>query len=397
MRFTTICFLILIVLFVGHSLYDRTMTDRKLAQAIGMLPGDPMGSYHVMKDALDYNRFIALGKVGDAEEKYLRALEQKMVGELKDTVPPPEAYQQAERTLNALNELSKQTGVDVKKARVAVVQAARDSVPTLKEKGSLNAWDNMIIFFRTISANTPLIAESLPNFKTWYEELTAVPRPPFGLRDATRQASQLMTQALAQIKLPVSTNPEIAVAAAPPALGDEQLITADKAFQQAQNAITNYQNLFGETKTPTELNGLRAKIFYNMAAIKLAHFQDHKDSLPRTGSDYIAEFLIRSDTSYVPTASEMVSQWQLESQREFDEAKKYFDQATTLDESMRKAYAALSIWASGTVQVVFAHAGLSPEIQTRALDAAAGVTGPAATMIQTMKTTPRALLIVQIP
>lgn len=396
MRTIIICLLVLAILFLGHAMYDRTVADRRLAKAVEQLPGDPMGSYQTIKEPLGYNRLVAMGKIGDVQAAWLKALELKVTGEFSRQPPAANAYPQAEQALAALDEMHATFGVNVDKLKLAIIQAARDSVPALKEKGSLKGWDNMISMFQNLSGNSSQLTGVFENFNKWFEEAKAVPRRPFGVRDAISEASQAAGNALEALGLDLSAQAGKPVAPAPANATDRQFINAEKALGSAQDALKNFMTTFGENETPQELAALRAKIAYNMGAIKLAYFQDHRANVKQAGGDYLVEFLVRTDTDTVPSPNEMVDQWQGLAQREFEEAMKYFT-ASTLEGPMKQAYSALALWSNGQLATVFSNTPPPPAVQAQVAQMSAGLTGKAGEIIQALRSTPRALLIVEVP
>lgn len=402
MRIVIICLLLLTALFIGHSAYDRVVAERRLDQAINALPMNPLDSYNTMKEVLGYNRLVAMGKIGDVERRYLQAMQKKITDALAMTPPPAEIYPAVEQAVAALESLHKQTQADVRPVRVAILKAARQSVEPLKEKGTLKAWDNMMAMFQSVSGNTSIIAETfgssgLDEYGKWLDGVKATPRRPIGLRDAVKGATESSIEALSALKLNMTDKAEKPVAAAPAKLDDESLIKAEKSFVAALGALENFMGLFAENEMPAELCALRAKITYNRAAIKLAHFQDRQNTILRTGSEYMAEFLVRSDTSIIPSASEMVAAWEQSAQADFQSSQRYLAQASDLDPGMKRAYTALAIWAEGDLWLTLNSANPA-QFRARALQAAQGVTGgAAAAVIQAMRQSPRALLIVDFP
>lgn len=398
MRTVVILAIILLIMFAGNSFYSRSVAQHKLNDAVSLIPADPLGSYRTIKEVLDYNRMVALGKIGDVEAEYLKELERKVVVALSATKPDPEIYPETDAAIAALGQFSQQTGIKVKEARVRIVKAARDSVTALKDKGRLRAWDNMIAMFQSLSGDPDLMGLVFEgNFQKWFDEIKAVPRRPFGVRDALNDAVRDASIALDDIKLHAAETGEPPVATAPAELTDNQLIAAEKHFGQGQGEIINFQNQFAETdKTPAELCGIQAKLAYDKAAIKLAHFQDRKETINKTGSDYLTEFLIRSDTSEVPSASEMVSSWSQNARSGFQESRAIFLKTTGMDESMQKAYCALSLWSEGTLNSVFAPNANEP-LHAQALQGTETLSAPAAKVIKTMQENPRVLLITELP
>jgi hypothetical protein len=333
--------------------------------------------------------------VAEVEQRFLRELQEKITAELKQNPPPPEAYPETEQALSALDSLHNQTKVDVRKVRMAILQAAHASVPVLKEKGALKAWDGMLVLFQNMNPN--YMAEINEKFSTWLDEQKAVPRQPFGLRDAIRSATEEAGQALEALKMHVAGPGERPVAPAPAKLDDESLIRAEKIFASALHHLDEYMGLFGEKELPQSLCGLQAKIIYNRAAIKLAHFQDHRATIYQTGSDYMTEFQVRSDTSYIPSASEMVAAWQNNARGDLALAQSVFAKAATLDEAMKRAYTALAIWEGGELALLMDR--VNPQVERmRAMQVAYGLnSGPAQAVIEAMRTSSRALLIVEFP
>lgn len=402
MRIIVVCLILLTALFIGHSAYDRVVAERRLNQAIGSLPMNPLDGYRTMKEVLGYNRLVAMGKIGDVEQRFLQAMEKEITGTLTQKPAPADIYPAVEQAMAALEALNKQTHANVSKTRVAILKAARESVEPLKEKGTLKAWDNMTAMFQSVSGNMSLIAEAFggsatDDFSKWFDEVKATPRRPIGLRDAETGATQASIEALSKLKMSAAGKDEKPVAPAPAKLDDESLIAAEKGFAAGLGALENFMGLFAENEMPAELCALRAKITYNRAAIKLAHFQDRQNTILRTGSEYMAEFLVRSDTSVIPSASEMVAAWEQSAQADFRSTQRYLTQASTLDDAMKRAYTALAIWAEGDLWWTLNQRNPGQD-RARALQAAQGVTGNAgAQVIQAMRTSPRALLIVDFP
>lgn len=396
MRTIVFCVILLILLFAGHCAYDRITADRKLNQAVVQLPYNPLEAYRLIKEVLDYSSFVSLGKVGDVEQKFLGAVQKRAVEALSSPAPSPDIYPATEQSLGMLTEFSRQTGTNTTNLKNTLLKAARDSVPALREKGSLKAWDNMVAMFQNFSSTNVNMNAAFDDFGKWFDETKAVARRPFGLRDALNDSSEAFTRALEDLKVSTTSDKDHPLVAAPASLTDDQLIKAMKDFFQAQQAIDNFQSLFGETKIPTELRAMHAKIAFNQGAIKLAHFQDRKATIMQTGSDFMVEFQVRSDTSYVPTASEMVSKWQEVAASDFRIAQESFPQAASIDEPMRHALAAAAIWSEGNVWTAIM-GGNSFEARSRATQMARGLSGPAGEVVHMFQSTPRAVLIVCVP
>lgn len=396
MRLIAVCIFILICLFAGHCAYDRITADRKLNQALHLLPLSPVEAYRTIKEVLDYSHFVSLGKVGEVERKFLDAVQRDYEGGLGSPQPMAEIFPATEQAIGMLNDFTRQTGTSTTGVRNALLKAAYNSIPALKEKGTLKAWDNMVSMFQTLSGSPANPGAVLENFNKWFEEIKTVPRRPFGLRDALNEATDSFGKALDALKLSVGTDKDHPLAAAPPALTDNQAINAMKLFAQAGGALDNFQSLFGETKIPAELRGIHAKIDFNLGAVKLAHFQDHKNTIALTGSDFLVEFLVRSDTSEVPSAGEMASTMHQAAKGNFQGAQESFPLAESIDEPMRRALAAAAIWAEGMMDD-YQSGQVSFEKRSRTMRMANGLTGAAAEVVKTIQSTPRAMFIVQAP
>lgn len=404
MRVITFCVLLLLILFLGHSIYDRTTASRKLTQANQMLPIDPEESYRVIKEALDYNRLVALGKIGAVENEYLKNIEQKFVVALKNDPPQAPIYPAMEKAIVVLDQLGRQTGKNTREVRNTILKAARDSVPVLQEKGSLEAWDRMREVFQRLGQDPAMMAEVFDDYTAWFAKVQAVPRRPIGLRDTIKLVRNDMLQTLSQLHLTAAgpTDCEVAPAPSPTAdgLADSQLIEAEKIMTHATDATGHFKENFNEKDIAPELCQYRVILHYNKAAIKLAHFQDRKRTLYKTSSDYIIEVMIQPNTSpdSVPSPSELVGAFVMGAKGEFNEIEKnYLDRTTYYDDSMKLALRALFKWTDSQIDTSFAdHPQMTPA-QTEALQSGAELTGPAAAIIQAMKQNSRALIITRIP
>ena len=396
MRFIFICVVLLIVMFAGHSMYNRTKADKQLSKALGAIPNHPAAAYKHIQPILDYNDAVSLGKISKSAVRFRDSLSKGIV-ELLESRPAPAdtSFLLAAAALDVLDQLGQDSTTDTTAAKSKIVQAARDSMEAVRDHGELNAWDTLVAFFNKLGTEGRIPPDAFDNFQQWMAAVRAVERRPIGLRNAIEHATQHTQNALRKVGIAMPAAQGVYVAAPPAVLDDYDLIEAELLLNQAQGAIGFFEGQFKEPGTPPELMGLRAKIEHNKGAFKLAHLMQQGRRLREYSSSYIAELTISPKSAATPTTMEMFGAFVNGSRSELQAAQRLFQQSSLLASDHRNAYSALAAWNEAWLLE------LNNQNPAAARAAAASwgtqVNGPARSIVDAMSASERVLLIVEIP
>ena len=395
MRFVVICLLILVITFLGHTIYYRSRTQQLLNEAVAMLPGHPEDALKKLEPALKYNDMVALGKVGEAAGRFKTELARRIQLELDVAPPAADAYRHATAAMDVLTTLDRDYGVATREQAETIVKAASQAMPVIRDRGTLSTWQQMIGFFVHCRDNNLIPTGVMDNLDDWLAQAGKVPLRPLGLREVREQCVNQFMTGLRALGLTASDTGGPFVMPAPERLSNQQLIAAETAFNNAQNALQNFPRLFREKDLPPELLGLQAKLCYNKAAIKTAHIQEYGDTARRSGTGYIAELLIEPTRMVVPTPQELFGAFTQGARSDFLLAQRTFQVATSLPTEFRTAYAALSIMGQALLDMAIGDSPGSLPVQAQSLGAR--VTGKAASIVATMNKTTRVSIIVEVP
>jgi hypothetical protein len=270
----------------------------------------------------------------------------------------------------------------------------------LETQGTLSAWKAMIEFFDYAIGRNLVAFVLFDDFDRWHAQVRQVPLRPLGLRDALVESAEAIATALRHLGVAMTSEDGPLSVPIPLPLADEQLIQAENAFEQVQQAIHNFQSIFRETQAvPAELMGILVKTKYNMGAIKLAHLIDRGAALRVMSSDYLFDLIYNPNSSAVPGSGELFGAFVGGMQGQLNEVRRMAPACTMMDPQTRDTLAVLACWNQAWAMNAVGQRGQEMQEPRAAAEAyAARVTGERQrAALQSMRNSATPLLIVEVP
>lgn len=333
-----------VVLFCGQAIYYRVQIDERLADARKELPQQPLQANQYFRPVNNYSDWMTLGRVREAQEEFVRDLRDSVIRNFAYAgVPSAQQFQQCQQAVAVINEIRVTMGEEARLSMQLIARAAREGVPKVRDKGTLSSLDSaeaLFDYLHTVNAFTPAI---MPDYKQWRHEMFDVDPGPLALRDTLEVITGHFNYALQQLDMNSGGNDELAFGPMPANQSDDNLIGAESNLDQALALLATYEQAYPKN-IPAQIIQVQASLRYNKGMLKLAHALERGASLPRMGSEFMANRIIRPDTVAIPNSLEMYAVFLNMIDADLWDASVDFAQSETAVSSEQAALVQLLIW-----------------------------------------------------
>lgn len=404
-RVLLIIVLVVLILFGATSLVVRTRINRALNRALIQVNHSPREAYDTLRHALARNHWLSFGQTTRARDVFIESLVNNAVYSLssRGLTQRSDAFEVARQTMTMLNRIESDSGLDLTDSKMTVLNAGYATTGEILQEGSLSSWNEMLEFFQFLEANRLIPELAVSEYTRWSEQVRSVPVRDLAMRQETNTAVYLMTRALTNLGLTAHRPGEGPLAMTVPMENAAARIeSADEDFTQAAAAISRllgrYDDGLADMNAVHELQG---KLLYNHAALMLTHAIDQGAISRKFGTGFVAALMIDPKSNRVPPADDMYREFLRATSLVFTGSKQgtssaaCFDRIKNPPDSIR-AYKALIMW---NCAMCMEKIGEDPAPYREVADRiAATITDPRAKeILQSMKNSPRPLLIVELP
>lgn len=338
MRLVVFLCLFLVVFFAAHGVYQRAQCDRLLSVAVAGLPDNPLGAWGKLQPVEEYNSLLTLGKIGAVESEFRDKMRDSVIDDLTADPPGDQAVGQALDAVAAFKRMNAESQTRGDEACSEIIRAMHAAVPSIRDRGTLEAWDRTVLFFQNVAADAYWPSDLPGDAGAWVAELEAVPRRQVALRDQAMRAAARMAEGLVSVGVSYDAAGATLAEPMPANIPDGRLYDADMALTRALGDLDRFDKLFPKAVNPPEYNALRAAILYNRAAVKIGHAQDKGATLRSEYSGYLTRLWVREDTLATPSPAVLYSLLAQSVNDDLSQASSLFSQARTMNDEKRRAY-----------------------------------------------------------
>lgn len=308
MRFAGFLCIVLIALFVVQfKIYGGKSEEAYNAAAAAMTAKGPIAAYDAFKPAFKYGNLETLGKADRMRNKFLDMIVRETVDPMRKGNPDLVWVGRLEDALDVLKRAADEQKLDVKSRQKEILKAVAEARPQLQESMDLPAWDRMSVLIAKLPERGFAPDDFRPALDAMVAEYGKVDRRGIGLRDAIARATAHLKSGveLLGVQTPAGGPADPLLSALPEKIKSKNMIDADKAFNDGLAVCLQFGATFHEPDLTPELRLARAKLTYNLAAMRLHHLMTQGPKMLSDPSDYVVSLFVRPNTTEVPSEGEI--------------------------------------------------------------------------------------------
>lgn len=305
MRFVGILLLLSLVIYVGQLLYYRNEANTALAAAVGSLPDNPSGAYSAIKPVFTMSAGLSGGRATSARDEFFTAVRDKTIARLHGPRLDAAAFPSIVGNLEILADARRNYHFNLDAHSKAIAGAIVEAEPEFRKTLGLAAWDAFVAAMEKCRNADSLPADAIPDADVWYSKIKSADRWQIGLREAKEIAARQLDAANSLLGKAPATGPgDPAIGFIDRELTDDEFIAMDSAIAVGVRACGDLLRTFHHDEPPADLVAPMAKLIYNAAALKLAHFNRLRQS-GQIDSGYIVKILFNPAIDTPPTTEEL--------------------------------------------------------------------------------------------
>ena len=243
--------LMLILMGAGiYVMYRRSVTRARMEEAYALIPDRPEQAFDRLLPVLRQNPLLSGGMRQRAMREFADRLVHDVIEMLRQDPPDSLAFDRAFDSIEVFQVMRNRANLElddtghtlpldqsqIEVFERSIIEAARLSLPSVREHGSLETWRKGKRFFVRLAELGRLPKGGVYDyFEEWFSEIEAVPERPLNLRDTIHRIQHSMVSAMLEIGAVENADEaeRTLIAAIPPNVESSRMTSAELNIQEA--------------------------------------------------------------------------------------------------------------------------------------------------------------------